>query len=114
MPISVPLATSHSVTWPTVSTFMFFMISSGSCGLEVFLFFCAAGFIIAAKSTFDFDSTPPIARIRPSGLNAKEVTVRPIVPADIEPMMFVIMLLMAERSGICGILPGLPRLIFFI
>ena len=90
---------------------MFFMISSGSGGFEFFLFFWAAGFIIAAKSRFDFDSTPPIASVRPSGLKASDVTLRPIVPADIEPMMFVIIPEIAVMSGICGMLPGF---IFFI
>ena len=81
---------------------MFFIISSGSGGLEFFFwFFCmAAGFIIAARSKFDFDSTPPIASVRPSGLKAREVTLRPIVPADIEPIMFVIIPAMAVMSGI--------------
>jgi len=36
---------------------------------------------------FDFDSTPPAASILPSGLKANEVTERPIVPADIVPIM---------------------------
>src|SRR6185503_13089280 len=60
---------------------------------------------------FDFDSTPPTARIFPSGLNASDVTLRPIVPADIEPIMFVIIPVIADISGICGMLPGLAVLI---
>ena len=64
--------------------------------------------IIAAKSIFDFDSTPPVAIVRPSGLNAMDVTLRPIVPADIAPIMFVIMADMSAMLGIVGIEPGLP------
>jgi hypothetical protein len=64
--------------------------------------------IIAPKSIFDFDSTPPVASVRPSGLKAIDVTLRPIVPADIEPIMFVIIAEMSAMLGIAGIEPGLP------
>src|SRR6185369_14706808 len=41
-------------------------------------------------SKFDFDSTPPVAMIRPSGLKAMDVTLRPTVPAESAPMVLVI------------------------
>src|SRR5215831_1183773 len=86
-----------------------------SCDVGDFWFFARFGFaawaIIWAGSKFDLDSTPPLARIFPSGLKDSEVTVRPMVPADIVPIMLVII---AARSAIFGILTivGIwPRLI---
>src|SRR5688572_17434232 len=59
-----------------------------------------APLIIAAISKLDFVSTPPVAKVLPSGLNASEVTVWPIVPADIAPIVFVIMALKSAMFGI--------------
>ena len=74
------------------------------CFLGLFPGFMAP-LIIAAISKFDFVSTPPVANVRPSGLNASEVTVWPMVPADIAPIMFVIMALISAMLGI-AICPG--------
>src|SRR5258708_39171181 len=65
-----------------------------------------------ARSRLDFDSTPPVASVRPSGLKATEVTLRPIVPAVIVPSTFGIIAVMSATLGIAGIEPGLifPRL----
>ena len=83
--------------------------SWGSGGFWFFDLFWPASLIKVAISKFDFDSTPPVARVRPSGLKAAEVTVLPIVPAVIVPSTFVIIALMSAilgRFGIVGIEPG--------
>src|SRR6185369_1377801 len=51
-------------------------------------------------SKFDLDSTPPVAIIRPSGLKAIDVTLRPTVPAESAPMVLVII---SEISFMFGI-----------
>src|SRR5829696_502504 len=66
-----------------------------------------APLIIAAKSIFVFDSNPPVASVRPSLLNASEVTFRPIVPADRPPSTLVIIAEMSAMFGMIGIWPGL-------
>src|SRR6185436_13344430 len=65
-----------------------------------FLPWLIAAVIMAAMSRFDFVSTPPVANVRPSGLNATEVTVWPIVPADVAPIIFVIMAPISAMLGI--------------
>ena len=79
-----------------------------SCGSGVFEPFFGrlpliAPLIIAAISMFALESTPPIANVRPSLVKASEVTVRPIVPADMVPMTFVIIPAMSAMLGILGI-----------
>ncbi|HEX6729858.1 MAG TPA: hypothetical protein VF074_07595, partial [Pyrinomonadaceae bacterium] len=70
--------------------------------------FCPFGFwpiapdIIAARSKFDFDSKPALANSRPSLLKVIDVTVRPIVPAEYEPIMFVTIAARASMLGITG------------
>src|SRR5439155_21151560 len=61
-------------------------------------------------SKFDFDSTPPVATILPSELNATDVTLRPIVPAVIVPRTFVTIALMSAMFGIVGMVGIEPRL----
>ena len=56
---------------------------------------------------FDLVTTPPVTNVFPSGLNASDVTVRPIVPAAIVPITFVIIAEMSAMFGICGICPRL-------
>src|ERR1044072_9251318 len=84
-------------------------MSAGSGCFDPFFGFWRfiAPLIIAAMSMFAFDSTPPVARMRPSGLKASDVTERPIVPADIVPITFVIIAAMSFMFGIVGIWPGL-------
>src|SRR5688572_32300786 len=58
-------------------------------------------------SMFAFDSTPPVANMRPSGLNASDVTEPPMDPVDTAPIALVIDAAMSDILGIVGIWPGL-------
>src|SRR5258706_2307176 len=60
-------------------------------------------------SKLDFDSTPPVASTRPSGLKAIDVTVFPIVPAVMVPNTFVISAFMSAMFGIVGMVGIEPR-----
>ena len=55
---------------------------------------------VRRETVIDFDSTPPIATTRLSALNATEVFVRPIVPADIVPRTSVIIAPISAMLGI--------------
>ena len=63
-------------------------------------------------SRLDFDSTPPLARTFPSGLNESEVTLRPIVPAAIVPSTLVIIAVMSAMLGMFGMFGIDPRFMF--
>src|SRR5215208_6842716 len=83
-------------------------MSDVSGGFEPFLgFWFIAPLIIAAMSMLAFDSTPPVASSLPSLVNASDVTVWPIVPADMVPSVFVIIEAISAMLGMVGIWPGL-------
>src|SRR5215213_11291012 len=83
-------------------------MSAGSIGFEPFFCFgFIAPLIMAAISMLAFVSTPPVASSLPSVVNASDVTVWPIVPADIVPIVLVIIAAISAMLGMVGIWPGL-------
>src|SRR6476661_3460533 len=83
-------------------------MSAGSgCFDPFFCFGFVAPLIIAAMSMLAFDSTPPVASTLPSLVNASDVTVWPIVPADMVPIVVVIIAAISAMFGMVGICPGL-------
>src|SRR6185369_10605016 len=83
-------------------------MSAGSgCFEPFFCFGFIAPLIIAAMSTLAFDSTPPVASILPSLVNAIDVIDWPGVPAAIAPITLVIIAAMSAMLGMVGIWPGL-------